>query len=501
MNRAPLRDAMGGRFLAARWVIQGQLTLKTALHLGGSREDQVDMPILRDGRKGIPLLPGTTFAGALRSALADQQVGFGEPESNENEQLFGCSREDGGRRNNDEGVQSPLIVFDALGELPTNTVIETRDGVAISPSTGIAEDHKKYDFEVLPAGTTFPVRVDLLVPGENHAEAELLVSLAVALDAFSHGESGFGARRTRGLGRTTALWTARRYDLRTRAGWLDWARSEHEPPLPSQLTSIDEALKKAGWAQPTECRRDARSSVRFDLDLQLQHDILVRSTGADPSAPDVSHLRSGDKPILPGTALAGVLRTQALRIANLVRSGRNDAEKWVDRLFGPRFEGQRAPSGFEPRASRLRIAEAQIRGSDSARQARIAIDRFTQGVVDGALFEEQPEVGGDVRLMLELRNPNPGELGLVVLVLKDLLSGRIPVGGTSNVGRGFLMGSASVAERGDGKDLSLGVLRPGEVPTGELARTVSDEIKAFRDEPSLVDAESTQVVDGSGGQA
>src|SRR5690606_6799699 len=131
----------------------------------------------------------------------------------------------------------------------------------------------------------------------------------------------------------------------------------------------------------------------------------------------------GGDSILPGTSLAGVLRSQTLRIARLVRRRQGDGDRWVDRLFGPRFEGQRPPPGFELFASRLRVGEAVIEGGLSRRQTRVVIDRFTQGVIPTALFDEAVQGGGSVQVRLEIRDPKPGELGLLVLVLKDLLSG------------------------------------------------------------------------------
>jgi CRISPR/Cas system CSM-associated protein Csm3 (group 7 of RAMP superfamily) len=471
---------MGARPLVARWVIQGRLTLLTALHLGGGEGDHIDMPVLRDGRTGRPLLPGTTLAGALRSALGDRLAGYGAREPVEVSYLFG------GCRGDDDGAQSPLIVFDAIGTLPKGATIEARDGVAISPSTGIAEDHEKYDFEVLPADTTFPVRVDLLVPGEGRVDEEqLLAWLAASLDAFSNGDNGFGARRTRGLGRVRAEWSAKRYDLSTKQGWLEWARSDHEPALPSTLGSIHDALAATPKGSQLVQPPDARALVTFRLSLQVEHDILVRSAGTTPDAPDVAHLRSGGVPILPGTSLAGVMRAQALRIARLVRAAHGDAERWIDQLFGPRFEGRRAAPGFEPRASRLRVGEAKIEQSFSQRQARIAIDRFTQGVVDGALFDEQPEVRGNISLTLELKNPQPGEVGLVLLVLKDLLEGRLPVGGTSSVGRGFVKGTATVAFHSPNRSGHMEAqLAPGKAPEGAAAQRVNEEIAAFASEPT-----------------
>lgn len=494
MSQNPLKDAMPPRPLAARWVVRGTLTIETALHLGGEGAECVDMPVLRDPREGKPLLPGTTFAGALRSALADRLAGYGQVEPPEVAALFG------GARGDDDGSQSPLIIFDALGDLPNAYGIEIRDGVAISPATGIAEDRKKYDYEVLPAGTTFPVRLDLLLPapptsrgGTQPEEKALLECLAAALDAFTHGENGFGAKRSRGLGRVSARWTARRFSLESPEGWMEWIVSDHERPFvatPDQAR-IRDALEAAAPEdlRPLSLPGDARTRVVIDLDLRVDHDILVRSPGTDPGAPDVSHLHSGGTAILPGTSLAGVVRTQALRIAKLVRDSKNDADAWIDRLFGPRFEGQRPSEKLSPRASRLRFSETRLDGSQPQRQTRVAIDRFTQGVVDTALFDEQTNVGGRTTVRLELRNAEHGELGLVLLVLKDLLDGLLPVGGTASVGRGVLCGSATVTwYDGAGITPRSAEIQPATPPAGDAAEDIDEAIRAFHQANSLTEA-------------
>ncbi len=492
MSQNPLNDAMSPRCLAARWVIRGTLTLETALHLGGGGGERVDMPVLRDAVDGQPLLPGTTLAGALRSALADRLAGYGEAECPEVAALFG------GARGDDDGVQSLVIVFDALGEIPPEQGVEIRDGVAISPATGVAEDLKKYDYEVLPAGTTFAVRVELLLPASSTSdeakssdEKMLLEALAAALDTFGAGASAFGAKRSRGLGRVSAVWAAKRFDLSSRDGWVAWLRTDHANPFsasPDQTSALAALAKAAPHALGSlKILGDHRKRVVIDMDLKITHDILVRSSGSDPGEPDVSHLRSGGTAILPGTSLAGVMRAQAVRIAKLVRADRDSADLWVDRLFGPRFEGQRPSGALRPRASRLRVGEARIEGSRPQRQTRIAIDRFTQGVVDTALFEEQTEVGGRAKVRLELRNPEEGELGLVLLVLKDLLDGALPVGGSSSVGRGVLRGIASVTwYDGDGTSPRTAEIQPGQQPRGGAAREIGAAIDAFHRASVLV---------------
>ena len=505
----PLDDAMPGRTIRARWVIRGMLTLETAMHLGGSEgTERVDAPVLRDPRSGQPLLPGTTFAGAMRSALANRIQGYlAWSPSDETKSLRRKLPAEpaevvllfGGVRGKDDGSQSPLIVFDALGTLPRKPAIaagkvqesvgvEIRDGVAISPATGTAEDRKKYDYEVLPAGTVFSVRVDLLVQDDTE-EKELLESLAAALDAFSQGENGFGAKRSRGLGRVSATWSAKRFALVTREGWMQWLKTTHDDPIEMKPSGapIRDVLEEATPPElrPISLIADRRRRIVINLDLGVVHDILVRSPSTEAGAPDVSHLTSGEVPILPGTSLAGVMRARALRIAGFVHDNEEDAKGWVDRLFGPRFEGKRPPPGFEPRVSRLRVTEARLTRGTPQRQSRVAIDRFTQGVVDGALFDEQTQIGGDAQVQLELRNPEQGEVGLVLLVIKDLLSGMLPVGGTSSVGRGVITGTATVTFHDPVLDAPRSVkLEPGKPPAGNGAAEIVREIRAFHDQPA-----------------
>lgn len=444
MNEKSARSVNGRnvRSMAARWVITGEMRLETAAHFGGEGESAVDMAVLRDARGGLPLLPGTSLAGALRSHVADVLAGYLSPECRESATLFGASRSD------DAGSQSPLIVFDSLGNLPDGTATEIRDGVAIDRETGTAESGKKFDFEVLPAGTTFPVRVELVV-GNAKKESPLVSLLMAALNGLVEDAVSLGMRRSRGLGAVKAgRWKARRYDLANQDGWLAWLTSRHEKPIEDDVAvydSIEQAIQGACPSLKIEHLEDKRRRVLVDLELEAAGNLLVRSPATDAGAPDTVHLCSAGKPVLPGTGLAGALRAQALRIAGLVREATGDGDRWVDCLFGPQLKDKEKNSENDrARASRLRVSEAFIEGGEARRQTRIAIDRFTGGVVKGGLFEEQVQSGGKLRVRLELRNPCNPEIGLLLLLLKDLLSGEIPVGGAASVGRGVLRGTARV---------------------------------------------------------
>jgi CRISPR/Cas system CSM-associated protein Csm3 (group 7 of RAMP superfamily) len=474
-----LRDGGGVRSMAARWIVTGEMRLETAAHFGGEGDTAVDMAVLRDPKDGVPLLPGTSLAGALRGHLADVLGGYRSVEDEKVAALFGAARSD------DQGSQSLLVVFDSLGSLPEGTVSEIRDGVAIDSATGTAEAHKKFDFEVLPAGTCFPVRVELVI-GDLNNEARLVGLLVAALDGLTKGDIALGMRRSRGLGAVKAgRWKALRYDLTKPRDWLAWLTSDHQQPIGDHVpghSSAAEAIRAACPSLKIEAFDDKRGRLLVDLEMEPAGDLLVRSPATEPEAPDVIHLCSAGKPVLPGTGLAGALRAQALRIARLVRESHGDGDCWVDRLFGPRLKGGNKDSqGEQAAASKLRLTESFLEDSDVRRQTRIAIDRFTGGVVSGALFEEQVQVGGRLKIRLELRDPTAHEIGLLLLLLKDLLSGNIPVGGTVAVGRGVLRGTARVRLPGGtsyeiAQDLSV----------NKEARKVFDEkIAAFHEAETL----------------
>lgn len=482
-------DAMPGRALAARWVLVATLRLETAAHFGGRGDSALDMPILRCARTGLPLLPGTSLGGALRAYLLDRLVGFAgghDATSHDGNDWEGIDRRYvakvfGGARTDDNGSQSPLIVFDALGTLPADSAsTEVRDGVLIETATGVAADQKKFDFEVLPPGTAFDVRFDLLVPAGTD-ERELLSLLCASLEGLGNGDIRIGLRRSRGLGEVACEnWTTRRYALSTPGGWLEWSGSAHipKPDLSSQL-SIRDAIQSAMSSDGSlHDQPDKRHRIILEADAAILGDLLIRSPNGQADGPDVMHLSSGGRPILSGTGLTGVMRAQALRITQLVQGlSRLDAEiLWIAPLFGPREERTRNPD-FQPRGSRLRVSERPVANGRSQRVTRVAIDRFTQGVVPTALFDEQPYVGGTVHLRFELRNPRDGEIGLLLLVIKDLLTGQLPVGGTSSVGRGVLIGRR-MTMTGSGMrepievDFDEAEARRGRAPTGDELNTL-----------------------------
>lgn len=409
------------RNIIERIVVEGTLTLTTPAHLGnGDVSVATDLPVYRDSRNGRPILTGSSLAGALRRYLA--QIDPGQAE-----QLFG----DVGAGSDAEAIGSALTVEDAYGSA---TSAEFRDGVAIDSKTRTAEDGKKYDFELIPAGVTFSLRLELAC--ERDERDMLKSALATALKGLEDGAIHLGKRKTRGLGRcNVAIWTVKFYDMGQPADLLAWIKDA--APKETRQGAISVVLGVTAKAAP------GGLSLRATFVLDGSS-LLIRSAGGSADAPDLVHLRSGGKPIVSGTSLAGALRARALRIANTLGSAK--ASSFIDGLFGPRLVGRTGKA--MAMASRLEVSEVEIiNGSTDQVQSRVAIDRFTGGAYPSALFQEQPVFGRpDTRLTMQfdLREPADAEIGLLLLLLKDLWTGDLPLGGESSVGRGRLKGRTAI---------------------------------------------------------
>ncbi len=496
------------RNIRQRWLITGKLELVTPTHLSnGDAAFDVDMPLLRDPLDGRPLLTGASLAGALRNYVNEyfnNYVQVTDPRSNEllwlekvdkepdkqkrqrslTEKLFGAARRDG------EGDQSPLIVNDALGTTP-EMKIELRDGVRIDPKSRTAAEGAKYDLQLLPAGTTFHIGFELLFTKKmmDRGISHLCETLAVALSGLQNGHIHLGGRKRRGFGECKVTgWQVWRYDLTKAAdlkAWLVHGRDDITIPhqkTPEVGTDICTLLGEIVTLPPDQRQRFTITS-KFEIDGS----VLIRAGFEADNAPDVAHLESRRRgqmtPVLSGTSLAGVIRGQALRIARTLSGDEQTATDLVRSLFGYMpAEAEEKEKDALKATSRVLVKETEITGDyKKLVQSRVAIDRFTGGALESALFTEQPIFGGQTQISLSVRPPlellvneKPkqqskeaaeeqeqkrqrvekqwqAEKGLLLLVLKDLWTGFLPIGGESSVGRGRLKGIEGIIEDENGR--------------------------------------------------
>jgi CRISPR/Cas system CSM-associated protein Csm3 (group 7 of RAMP superfamily) len=445
------------RPIVRRIIVQGDLELQTPAHFGGGDAQPfsyTDMLLLRDPQDGQPLLPGASIAGALRNYLRERERGYHQAElpSKKGQPTSLTGWLFGGSKGDDEGLQSPLIVYDALAR-KESVAVELRDGVKIDPKTRTAEEGKKYNLETLAAGTKFPLRFELVIAAD--ALTKPLEALALALTGLQEGAIHLGMRKRRGLGQAkVAQWQVWNFDLTTPEGLLGWLAFE-APDVASGTSSqpVTDIWSLLGVSPDTA--PDNREEFHLKAEFNLPGALLIRSGfGLGRNEPDVVHLQlrqaNGEKsqPVVPGTSFAGVIRHRALRIAKTLLDD-TKANALVDGMFGCAKEGQSGKKDKESyQASRVRVADTTIERTNSEPiksyvQTRVQIDRFTGGAAETKLFSEQPIFGTpDAALTLDLTllNPKPAEIGLLLQVLKDLWLGDLPLGGASSVGRGRVQG-------------------------------------------------------------
>lgn len=480
------------RHIRQRWLIEAELQLLTPTHLSNGDDDpNVDLPLLMDLYDPTrPILTGASLAGALRHQLNDYLDNYEYVINPANGQGIWVQRTTavgqweptdlfGGTRGDEDGEQSALIVYDALGT--KSAVIEIRDGVRIDPSSrtayidGDGRGHK-FDLQLLAAGTTFKIAFELLITtanleGEQASSQQLRQMLAIALTGLQNGDIRLGGRKQRGYGQCTVKeWHVWHYDLTMPLGLGQWLYHDRPTRVPPHHSGPDIAnLLDVNIDHIADQRQTFIIDARFAVDGS----ILIRSGIENEKAPDMAHLeayradKSGTAPVLSGTAIAGVIRHHLQRIVHTISQDGERAEQFVQALFG--FMAEPDEDDTKPtlrQTSRVRADETEIVGGRRLVQSRVAIDRFTGGALESALFTEQPIFGGETAIRLSIKPPLVpataqddekkaeeqrwlAEKGALLLVLKDLWTGFVPVGGEVSVGRGRLRGLEAMVQDGD----------------------------------------------------
>ena len=213
-----------------RLEIIGKLTTVTALRVSKGRSTEPigsDLPVIKDAF-GKPMVPGSSFKGALRSRLESFLRGI-NPELAANPALeteWSIPADDLSEFKESISNLKPLEKEERLNEfIFENTDLashlfgspwiaskfqvrdlmvipefwfgqyQERDGVAINRDTETAADGKLYDFQVVPAGTIF----DFKAVVENAEEWELGL-LMIGLHQFETEQIPLGGGVSRGLG-------------------------------------------------------------------------------------------------------------------------------------------------------------------------------------------------------------------------------------------------------------------------------------------------------------
>lgn len=430
---------------------QARVTLEALSAHGihsGQGDSTHDVLLVRDAN-GLPALPGSSLAGVLRHAYRERhgqkaagrlfgQLGA-EAQPSWLSVAWGLVHDS--QNHPCEGLLDDSTLKDPLLTLLQDNKPLIRQRVRLD-HTGAASDGGKFDVTLIPAGVRYTGWLGYWC--DDSEESRLHWQQLLALLSGEPLLLGHGTRSGNGHFRVQELLQAR-WDLRSTEGrqaYVNRPRSRRDSqglqPLPvvAGQTSLHVELTlqaEAGW-RIGGGERSLNEHEKLPA-LLPQHEFSVQWQNDQAQLGEHYHL-------LPGSALKGALRHRVAYhyrcltgdFAGMGSDPAPEACPAVVQLFGTAEEDQ----GI---AGLLLFEDLRLKG-DSTVLMHNRIDRFTGGVINGALFSE--EVLWQTPLTLCIGTLHPQRLSEVDGVarqalqraLEDLANGWLPLGAGGSRGLG-----------------------------------------------------------------
>lgn len=434
-----------------RLVARIMLEATSPLAVGSGEKDIVtDAPVVRDCN-GLPYIPGTSMAGIIRHSM----------DPNTAQEIFGYQERDRG-----EGskviISDALLVgiggkaLDGLQELEADEflghfqVLPVRQRVRITEK-GTAAKYGKFDEQVVYTGTRFVFEIELFSEDGNEEVMQNMLGV-ISSPTFRIGSGtrcGFGAMKV-------VCIQYRAYDLRkeddldaylckTSSLSDDFAQAQEIHP---------EATLLGGW-------------TKYTLNL-VPMDFFLFSSGFGDEEADMTPVREckimwrDGRPLfenactlIPATSVKGAI---AHRVAywwnklggHFVENGdavapeRNIA---TISLFGTVLDEE----SITPANGNVIFSDVLLEKNDTKVIPHVKLDKFTGGVMDGALFQEKSVFakGQTLREVIYVRTDtfkDPMVKEAFERTVSDLCMGLLPLGGGTNRGNGIFTGTYEVEE-------------------------------------------------------
>lgn len=412
----------------------------SALALGSGKSERTDRDIMCDSR-GKPYIPASALAGIYRTLFEDTYVknyfGWVENGTNTKETAQGQTEEE-------QKEDSKLIIYDAVLK-DDQYRISSRDGVGLD-EWKTAKKGAKFDFEILEPGAKFITYIE-----QNKYEKDENVGDVIA-KAWQEGRISSGGKNTRGLGKLgkgeVCVLEFSFADQKALDNWLDFRIYD---------SSHWENWKEAYGQRIEEGNgRKARTVRTINLYLFQKGPISIRSyttkVNGERKMLDYEQLvyrrEAADKkceeiPVIPGTSWAGAFRHHMRKLN----------ARCLESYFGEKAE----------KRSAIQFGESELSGGEGKIVSRNAIDRFTGGTVDGALYTEKMYYGGKTKLEITLAEGIKEEfLKCLAAAIADLHMGYLSVGGETAIGHGIFhikeieyQGKTIYTKNGKTKNISL----------------------------------------------
>ena len=457
-----------------RYIARIVLEAQTPLSISTGNPDGVfDTALVRDANQ-LPAIPGSSLAGVLRHL---HQAEHGKKDT---DMLFGHADKDNGQpsrlavswgamldshqrpalglllgKEGKDRLNNPLFK-DAIAQIDAPTY---RNRVRLS-HRGTASDKGKFDRTILPAGHRFAVELRLRATEPDDETWQNLLAL------LGHPGLRLGGGIRSGLGRMKLVQVHQgHFDLRDLGQSKAFRELGHTPMDTQGLHpyKIEEMLP-AGWVQGT-LKLEARGLWRIGqgaepLSQKGQKPADLLPLTEQPIEWKNSEGKPAPNPLLlvPASSIKGALAHRMAFHANCQRGiWADDIELTPEKepelpqvvrdLFGEVKDKQRDDNEDKGQAGRIYIDDAYvpIEPDKIARLMHNVIDRFTGGVRNRMLFEEESIYQGSIEIPIALHTQpledKPELKQAFKAALDDLCQGRLALGSRTTTGNGFFSGS------------------------------------------------------------
>lgn len=439
-----------------RYISRITLEAMTPFAIGSGEKDLLTDALVIKDINGLPFLPGTSLAGVIRSACDNKELDLTP---------FGY-------QDNDEGKGSCVIFSDGVMIGKTGKPIDglkvidkddafyshfktlpIRQHIRINPK-GVSDNHGKFDEQVTYKGTRFCFEMELLSTGSD-TEAKLYEAMLETLRCETF-RVGSGTRSGFGLMKVVSM-QRRDYDLNTSAD------------LESYIS------RSASLGAPLEGAKEITSNTipnekwkLYTLKLKPK-DFFLFSSGMGDDEADITPVNEAQIKwvdniphfkehciLIPATSIKGVLAHRTAYNWNKLtkRFIDGEGEKPLTDNDNPAVVAIFGKSGEDAKQDTRRgnimlsdiILPLEKEKDVEKSMSHVAIDRFTGGSIDGALFTEKVTNGRSMEITLfiyvlkeSIKDDNIRNA--FEKSLQDITEGLLPLGGGANRGYGVFTGN------------------------------------------------------------
>lgn len=416
----------------------------------GEKNILTDGVVLRDVN-GMPYIPGTSIAGVMRHAWEDAKMDV--------EKIFGFQKKKDGEGSKVIFTEARILdsegkVVDGLQQVSDSLLLEyknlpIRQHVRMTHK-GVAADKGKFDEEIVYAGTRFCFEMEMLGKESDSENFDKLLGIL-------HNQTfrlGSGTRKGFGEIKLVSIWKKS----------LNIEDAEDLDLYLSKSSNLEESCHWFGDEDKMECTANSNGWTKYELCLTPENFFLFGSGYGDDEA-DMTPVKekkvnwengigqlSEYSYLVPATSLKGAIAHRVAFHCNRLQKKYADllSENERESCVGKNNEAVRLLFGSEGNEK----GEGKLRGnvilsdlylSDNVQDKllnHVAIDRFTGGAIDGALFTEKVAYRKTAMPVIEFWvNKLSDDVQMSFeLTLDDICKGMLPLGGGVNRGNGIFTG-------------------------------------------------------------